>query len=160
LSYERQHGHAAHYDVSTDWTLERDFGTARDLGRIDADYEARAQDQIDLGVLLARLSPAFAFHHAASTVAGSGLHAYRDFSARVQDYRRAFSEALWALVKQDPDIPDPTASVDLSALPTFSGASSGFAERARSAAPDLLVLAAFLAATVAMGAIAFTRAAV
>jgi hypothetical protein len=111
-------------------------------------------------VFLARLSPAFAFHQAASTLAGSGLNAYRDLSGRLQDYRRTFSETLWTLVKQDPDIPDPAASVDLSVLPAFSGASSSFTERARLAAPDLLVLAGFLATTIAMGAIAFARAVV
>src|SRR5262249_26518199 len=130
------------------------------LGRIDADYEARVQDQIDVGVFLARVSPAFAFHHAASTFAATGLNAYRDFADRVQTLRQSFSEALWQLVKQDPAIPDPGASIDLSVLPAFDDGAASIGERTRTAGADIVVLAAFLATAVALGAIAFARAAV
>jgi ABC-2 type transport system permease protein len=160
LIYEKEHGHAAHYDVSGDWLLDREFGTARELGRIDVDYETRVQRQIDFGVLLGRLSPAFTFHHAASTFAGSGLSAYRAFSDSVQQYRRAFAESLWTLVKQDPAVPDPGASIDLSVLPAFVTPSLPVDARVRTAAIDIGVLAAFLATAVAMGAVAFTRATV
>lgn len=157
FAYEKGHGHAAHYDVSNEWMLEREFGSAADLAAIDQQYQAELKQQVDTGVRLGSFSPTIACQMALSAIAGTGLKATTQFLVAVADYQRAFRSTMWRKSKTDPSVPQPTAQLDLTDLPQFRITSTPVLERIASASLQLFSIMTFAVMMTLISCVSFIR---
>ena len=119
--------------------------------KVVADYMAKVDEQIALGILLARISPSASYVYATAGLAGSGLDEFADLREYIKEYRADFMAKTQRIVdlrrrqaqaaadrEERQEIME--APIDPEDLPQFAPQRADLATALGSGQTDLLIL--------------------